>query len=75
MFHNVSNVITIIEKVNPHPGPKRAIVEMMLILTHRVPVSKEIFVNRLEQTGKSRGQLIKKRDEFFEAPRLSRNRP
>ena len=24
MFHNVLNVITIIKKVNPHPGQKRA---------------------------------------------------
>ncbi len=42
-FHNVLNVITIIEKVNPHPRPKRAIVEMMLILTHEILGSSAIY--------------------------------
>jgi hypothetical protein len=67
MFHNVFNVITIIETANPHTRPKRAIVEMILILTYGMPVSKAIFVSRLEQMGKIREQLIRKRDEFFEA--------
>jgi hypothetical protein len=48
---------------------------MMLILTHGILVSKEILMSRLEQMGKIRGQLIKKRDEVFEANRLSRNKP
>ena len=32
-------------------------------------------MSRLEQMGKIREQLIKKRDEVFEAHRLNRNRP
>jgi predicted nucleic-acid-binding protein len=74
MFHNIFNIITIIEKANHHPIQKCIIVEMMLMITHGILVSKEILMSKLEQMGKIRGQLIKKRDEIFEAHRPSRNR-
>jgi len=72
MFHNILNVITIIEKVNPHPRPKRAIVEIMFILTHGILVSKEILMSRLEQIRGIREQLVNKGHKIFEANRLGR---
>jgi|WetSurMetagenome_2_1015567.scaffolds.fasta_scaffold310209_2 hypothetical protein len=74
VFHDISNIITIIEKVNPHPLQKRGIIEMMLILNDGIFISKEILVSRLEEMGRIRGQLIKKRHEVFEANGLSRSR-